>query len=515
MKKHALLILALVAFSAHSLAQCIDITLNDNTGVTYKVSDIKSIDFFDEGPQGSLYGRWYLGYTYNGTTASQIKGRENIVFRGNQMVWNKTNGSNTYNITYNDDMWSFVGIEEGKITKYTYTIAVREPRLLVLKRSSYYYYLYPDLATAETAEREILPNHTPLTDVNKIISTYGSGRSNNPTNPMGNHIASRARRATAEEVAWLEDPTTYPAKMCGFTRWSAKVVTLYPYTNPVPADVNQHSIGDCCLCSVLTSMAYNAPDFIKNIITKESSTVFAVKMYDPYGDPITVRVDNKILCTDGGNIAQMTGKNDKVTWATILEKAMFKWEAVYKCNSANGDDVGGIGTENACPQYTGCGNSFAIDRNKLFTHEMELVVKWAIENGQISIGGFGVGGLQCGTEESVTGHAFCLMLTSYPDKYLWSMRNPWGQSSTSVHVDGKLEIPNDHTVVKTIDLRICEPGAMKPFLREEKGPYTPPSYIRRASDTSVAQEILKKCGVRRFLDYVDEGEELIPSGFAD
>lgn len=531
-KRFRLLLLSLITFAAQGMAQTIqiemdngsdsktfdfevpyasfDITTKDYSGATFRVEDVKDIVFYNQGPEGSLSGRWYLGYRV-GTSTTAIKGKENWVFRGTKMVQNASSSQKTYALEYEEDGVTFKATQLGSSTSSTYTIIAREPELLVLKRSTYMYYLYPDLATAQTAEKEDFPVRAPLTDAAKIISQYGSGRSNNASNPMGNHIAGRAKRATAEQKEWLEDATKNPAKMCGFTNWQSKTVTLYPYTNPVPADVNQHAIGDCCFCAVLASFAYHAPDFIKDIITKESTTSYAVKMYDPYGDPITVRVDNKILMTDGGGIAQMTGKNDKITWATILEKAMFKWESVYKVNSSNGDDIGGIGTENASPQFTGNGNSFAIDRKKLFNSEMKKVVEWCVENGHVGIGGFGVGDLQCGTERSVTGHAFTLMLTSYPDKYLWTMRNPWGQSSTGTKVDGQLEIPDTRSIVKTIDFRIVEPGAMAAFIRKDKTPYTPPTYIRRQTDTGVSKEILRQCGVTRFLDYIDDEEEPVPS----
>ncbi|MCF0196343.1 MAG: hypothetical protein HUK03_03750 [Bacteroidaceae bacterium] len=508
-KRMKWLLVALCAFATQGFAQCIDITLKDNTGVTYNVNDVKSIDFFTPGPEGWLTGRWFLGYRVNGSTSTKYSGKENIVFRGSQMIWNTQTTQKVYDLEYAEDLLSFDATLTTGTTKQNYAIVAREPELLVLKRSSYTYYFYLSAEAATTTPQEEFPSRTELTDAKKIIDTYKSGVSNNPNNPMGNHIANRARRATDEEKAWLEDATKNPTKMCGFTNWVAKAVTLYPYTNPKPADVNQHAIGDCCLCAVLASLGYLYPDFIKDIIVKESTTKYLVKMYDPFGDPIDVRVDNKVLCGNDGGIAQMTGKNDKITWATILEKAIMKWETVYKCNSTNGDDIGGIGTENAAPLLTGCGNSFAIDRKKLFNLEMQKVAQWSVENGQIGIGGFGVGDLPCGTEKTVTGHAFTIMLTSYPDEYLWSMRNPWGQSSTSKKVDGKLEIPNLRSTVKVIDFRIVEPGAAKPFLRADIGPYTPPSYIRRQVDTGVSEEILRKCGVTYFVDYLDD--EVVPA----
>ena len=77
-------------------------------------------------------------------------------------------------------------------------------------------------------------------------------------------------------------------------------------------------------------------------------------MFDPQGNPITVVVDNKFLCDGNGNLAQCTGKNNAVTWATVLEKALMKWESRFGCNG-----IEGIGTEHTYDtgEYSGGGES--------------------------------------------------------------------------------------------------------------------------------------------------------------
>ena len=71
---------------------------------------------------------------------------------------------------------------------------------------------------------------------------------------------------------------------------------------------------------------------------------------------------------------------------------------------------------------------------------------------------------------------------------LFVMRNPWGIED----VDGKLFIPDERTIVQTIDARIVDPGAAAPFLREDLKPYSPPKFIRRSTDLGVSPRLLNR-----------------------
>ena len=61
---------------------------------------------------------------------------------------------------------------------------------------------------------------------------------------------------------------------------------LYPFGEPVPADINQHGIGDCSALAVLAEMAYLFPDFIKSIVSDHGDGTYTVAMYDPQGKPV-------------------------------------------------------------------------------------------------------------------------------------------------------------------------------------------------------------------------------------
>ena len=205
-------------------------------------------------------------------------------------------------------------------------------------------------------------------------------------------------------------------------------------------------------------------------------------MFDPKGRPVDVCVSNKFLCSSDGTIGQVTGKNNRITWATVLEKAMMKWETLYKV-----DGIEGIGTEHVAPLFTGDGESFSFSPNSLYTSELKLAIEHCLGQGMICVGGFNVGDLECGQLKTVTGHAFTFMLSNNASS-IFAMRNPWGIES----VDGVLEIPDERTIVQTIDARIVMPGAAAPYLREDLKPYTPPHFIRRSTDIGVSKRLLNR-----------------------
>lgn len=497
MKRFTAQMLLAVLCGSAATAQRLDITLTDNSVVSYDVSKIQYMEVMPQGEPGQLDGYWYLGYRVMGGSTVHYDGSEKLTFSGTVLKWLKSSGKEVYDLEYSEDKKSFAAVSRSTGRKTTYTIAANESDLMVLKTGTVWRYFYKSATAArEVSEVESFPNRAELATAEQVIARYKSGSSNSTKTPMGRHFESFGA-ATDEDKAWLADAGNQPSFTVGnYNKWTAKAVKLYPYTDPTPADVNQHAIGNCCMCAVLASFAYMYPAFIKDIITQEGNK-YSVKMYDPQGNPITVAVDNKFLCDGSGNLGQCTGKNNAVTWATVLEKALMKWETRFGCNG-----IEGIGTEHAAPPFTGCGNSFAITPGTLYPGEMQKVVDWAMRSGMVGVGGFNKGGLVCGTLESVTGHAFTLMYTSSPDKYLWTMRNPWGNGS----VDGKLEIPNRRAIQKTIDFRLVYPGAAEPFLKEGLGGYTVPKWTPRKSDLGVDKRLLRQCGIEHYgpIDEVDD-----------
>ncbi|MCM1176373.1 MAG: C2 family cysteine protease [Bacteroidales bacterium] len=313
------------------------------------------------------------------------------------------------------------------------------------------------------------------------LAQYFGGWTESPDTPMGQHIGSRSREASSDDIKWLANASENPAVEAsgdlsvskGYD-WRSCNVTLYPFGNPVPADVNQHAIGDCSLCAVLASFAYMHPDFIKDII-KSSGSSFSVAMYDPKGQPITVGVSNEFICDGNGNIAQLSGKNNTATWSSVLEKALMKWEQVYRASYP----IAGIGTEHAAPPFTGEGNSFSVSPGSVTPEQLSKIAKTAVELGYVGIGGFTRSDVVAEDPfKTVSGHAFTIM---YPQKNnaLFAMRNPWGGASGSPDgkEDGVMNIYDDQVVPPMIDFRIVYPGKLTEY-PSVAGPYTPPSFSR-------------------------------------
>lgn len=119
--------------------------------------------------------------------------------------------------------------------------------------------------------------------------------------------------------------------------------------NPLPADANQHGIGNCSLVAALASMAYIYPDFIKSLIQDNGDKTYTVSMFDPQGKPIKVCVSSKFLAGQSEEMFCCTGKDNKATWATVLEKAIMKWNYIFNVNK----NTGGIGSEHVPPVVYG------------------------------------------------------------------------------------------------------------------------------------------------------------------
>lgn len=480
----ALLILSLLSIQGQSIV----IHLKDGTVTKIATSNIIKITT-EEAPEpsteGHIKGTWYLGIFKFGSTIIHFNGSEYMAFEGNKMTWGGTGeGTNTFTIEYSSDNKRFVATNEknASIVK-NFEISEYTSDILVLKHDGADRYFYPTVAAAQNAEinqDDDQPSHTASNDINSIMN-YASGFTKSSATPMGRHYEGK-RSTTADDIAWLADASNEPSTVAELSQWLPQTVTLYPYGDPSPADVNQHAIGDCSACSVWASLAYLYPGFIKSIITDNGDNTYTVKMFDPQGKNVNVRVSNKILCDSQGNIGQVTGKNNTVTWSTILEKAFIKWETCYKI-----DNVEGIGTEFLAPLYTGDGESFAFSPNTLHTSELKTFIEYALNQGIITIGGFNVGGIRVGGLETVTAHAFTFMLSNNVNA-IFAMRNPWGITSA----DGVLEITDNRSLVKTIDVRAVKPGAAAPYLKQPVAPYNPPAFTTRSTDLGVSKRLLMR-----------------------
>ena len=78
------------------------------------------------------------------------------------------------------------------------------------------------------------------------LMAFSTGNTYTPETPMGTiHLGGLT--ASAADLEWLKDPAKEPNTFGGLSWATFQVGSLYPFGDPQPADVNQHSIGDCCL----------------------------------------------------------------------------------------------------------------------------------------------------------------------------------------------------------------------------------------------------------------------------
>ena len=316
-------------------------------------------------------------------------------------------------------------------------------------------------------------------EADKDITTFsellnrGTSFTKNDNTPMGNHYDNR-HVTTDEDRQWLSTATNEPDLLPSAGGYTLRKyeVNLYPFGEPVPADINQHGIGDCSALAVLAEMAYLFPDFIKSIVSDHGDGTYTVAMYDPQGKPVDVTVQSTFL-GDNNGIGASGGKDGKANWATIMEKAIMKWNKIYQVNP----DIYGIGSEHVAPLFTGEGNSFAISPSSLLPKQLAQAARIALEERMIVIGGFTTGGLSYNYgPQTVTAHAYSFMLSTDWEA-MFAMRNPWGNSPGGTRTDdGVVNIYNDGVIPPTIDMRIIYPGAALDYAVKDLTPYTPPKY---------------------------------------
>lgn len=326
--------------------------------------------------------------------------------------------------------------------------------------------------TMAVSEFHLIPAEEVTFTTFEDVVAHGSSFTYTASTPMGTHYENK-HVTTEEDKVWLSTATNEPALLgsaSGYT-YRSYTVDLYPFGEPVPADVNQHGIGDCSALAVFASMSYLFPDFIKSIIQDNGDGTYTVSMFDPQGEPVKVAVQSTFLGDDNG-IGAVSGKKGEATWATILEKAIMKWNYIYQVNP----DIYGIGSEHVAPLFTGEGNSFAYSPNRLNPDQMKQVAELSLAEPMIVIGGFTTGGLYVDGYQTVTAHAYSFFLSNN-ENALFAMRNPWGFSpGSNGKEDGVLNIVDDGTVPPTIDMRIIYPGIAADYAKENLSPYSPPEW---------------------------------------
>lgn len=265
--------------------------------------------------------------------------------------------------------------------------------------------------------------------------------------PMGRHFLF-CLPAGNDEKKWLESTDEYFTSSQGTVK--AFDVNLYPNGKPVTADVNHKLLEDYNVVSVLASMAYLYPEFIRSIIHQESPESFRVDMFDPMGKPIVVRVSNRFLLTSDRRQNYCAGKDDLPNWSTILEKAAAKWTKVYQ----HIYHIEGCFPEMITPMFTGDGRSFCVKPGQLSSQDLSRVINTCLQHGMMINGGFLKAGIPLDGHktEVMQGHSF---LPPQKAGALYAIRNPQGKGDDD-HIMNVM--PADKDVPPLIDIRVISPG---------------------------------------------------------
>lgn len=317
----------------------------------------------------------------------------------------------------------------------------------------------------------------PAFDGNKSIDdllVYSLDSTHSDATPMGIHYQSLAKTPiSATRKTWLQTASSQPRKpdSASSASWKKFNVVLYPWSKPVPADVNQHAFNNCSSGAVLASLAFVNPDFVQKMIMDNKNGTFTVSMYDPAGKQIAVSVDNYFLANSAGSMSSTSGKKNVATWTSVVEKATMKYIEAYPIVS----EIDGIGSEYVSPMLVGSGDSVGFYAKSLTASQMIRAAKVSLATSHLVVGGFAVEATT-GKYKTVTSHAWTI-LPPFSSDALFAMRNPWGVLSTVSDTydgatDGVLPLPMSGDLKDSVDMRIMSAGAATgPGVFT---PYTPP-----------------------------------------
>jgi hypothetical protein len=346
-----------------------------------------------------------------------------------------------------------------------------------------------DAAPPVSPDAAVTPTCGSTSTIDALLAQYGSGSTASTITPMGTRFESAAAAGplSAANASFLaaatSNPTIAQATSATGLEWKTVSVTPYPSGAPTPEDISQHAIGDCDGDSALAMMAYVNPALVASALTDHHDGTYSVAMFDPMGKPITVAVDSEVLVdsSDGTSLGQVSAKDGSADWATILEKAVMKYDEAYGMVGV----LDGIGSETLVPMFTGNGASIAIAPGSLTPDQMQQVVTVSLAAGKFITGGFNQV-VSLGQDETVTAHGYAVMVPSDPASDMVDMRNPWGvnpwassgQNGYDTSTDGLLHLPlatSPTSWPQLVDLRIIDPGAScvprtSPFVPDLRAP---------------------------------------------
>jgi hypothetical protein len=181
-------------------------------------------------------------------------------------------------------------------------------------------------------------------------------------------------------------------------------------------------------------------------------------MFDPMGKPMTVNVDSQFLANSQNQLVAGHAQDHSADWATVLEKAVMKYNAIYHFSPY----VDVFVAMSVVPLFTGNGDAYEFRPGVLTPDQLTRLVVVSLAQGMIAWGGF-VQKATIGADLTDTGHAYTVLPP--PDAAsMMSVRNPWGRNPTPSGVDdtsadGVMNLPATTSTANLVWLIIAARGA--------------------------------------------------------
>jgi Calpain family cysteine protease len=260
---------------------------------------------------------------------------------------------------------------------------------------------------------------------------------------LAKSAGSLAKKITAAEIASLGDPSVEPQfNVPGVTgtMGTPSNFNLFPSGNPTPHDVDQHSLGDCYFDATLGSLAAQNPDFVKNMVQANPDGTYTVHLFDPNGHRVDVTVTNQVPLDSNGNVVGVSGRNNQVNWASIVEKAFAKYNDVYHVtgNAAHSGyaAVNDGGSNNDFYEALTGVTATSIPNSSFTTSAQQdalaLKMQRAIKNGQTIFTGSPRNQTMPDGVKLVGPHQYSVVDVNQDANGNWyvDVRNPWGGTPT-------------------------------------------------------------------------------------
>ena len=208
--------------------------------------------------------------------------------------------------------------------------------------------------------------------------------------------------------------------------WQAVTVKLYPSGTPLARRTSCSTPSATATATRrMASMAYVNPPLVESVITDNGDGTFDDRDVRPDGQadhawPSTPRSS----WTPGTRAAsgQVSANDGSADWATILEKAVMKYDYAYGMVG----QIDGIGSEELIPMFTGTGVSVAISPGSLTPAQFQQVVTVSLAAGRVHHRRVQSGPRRSGRIRRSRRTGTRSWSRPIPSTDMTDMRNPWG-----------------------------------------------------------------------------------------